>query len=168
MVAALLGAAVPVSALDGFAIEGGGGEGSSMGRGAVQWNWGKRWFQRGDWHVGSFWELGIAYWSRDAQPGQNGDLVEIGLTPVFRLQRNDLTGPYVEGAIGVHLLSDTALGDKIFSTAFQFGDHVGVGYRFGVKNALDMSYRFQHLSNGGIKKPNDGINFHQLRLQYHF
>jgi hypothetical protein len=24
------------------------------------------------------------------------------------------------------------------------------------------------LSNSGIKEPNQGINFHQLRLQYHF
>ena len=29
-------------------------------------------------------------------------------------------------------------------------------------------YRFQHLSNGGIKEPNPGINFSQLYLQYNF
>ncbi len=139
-----------------------------MGRVAVQWKWSRRWFQGGDWHVGGYWDLGIGYWSRDALPGQNGDLVEIGLTPVFRLQRNDLKGPYAEGAIGFHLLSQTSLGDKRFSTSFQFGDHLGFGYRFGTKSALDLGYRFQHLSNAGIKKPNDGINFHQLRLQYHF
>jgi hypothetical protein len=31
-----------------------------------------------------------------------------------------------------------------------------------------LSYRYQHLSNAGIKQPNQGINFHLLRFQYHF
>jgi hypothetical protein len=54
------------------------------------------------------------------------------------------------------------------STAFQFGNHVGLGYRFGATNAFDLSYRFQHLSNASIKSPNAGINFHQVRAQYNF
>jgi hypothetical protein len=65
-------------------------------------------------------------------------------------------------------MSETTIGDKRMSTKVQFGDHLGAGYRFGVKGAWDLSYRFQHLSNAGIKKPNDGINFNQIRLQYHF
>jgi len=65
-------------------------------------------------------------------------------------------------------LSKTSLGDKRFSTMFQFGDHLGVGYRFGTKGAFDLSYRYQHLSNASIKRPNNGINFNQIRLQYHF
>ena len=32
----------------------------------------------------------------------------------------------------------------------------------------DLGYRFQHLSNADIKKPNDGINFNQIRFSYHF
>jgi len=35
-----------------------------------------------------------------------------------------------------------------------------------VTGAYDLSYRFQRISNGNIKHPNDGINFHQIRLQY--
>ncbi|MBM3373392.1 MAG: acyloxyacyl hydrolase, partial [Betaproteobacteria bacterium] len=27
---------------------------------------------------------------------------------------------------------------------------------------------YQHLSNADIKRPNDGLDFHQLRLQYWF
>ncbi len=44
---------------------------------------------------------------------------------------------------------------------------MGVGYRFDRKG-FEIGYRFQHISNAGIKEPNDGINFHQLRLQYHY
>jgi len=161
-------AAIPAAAVDGVAVEAGRGDGTDMGRVAIQWDWSQRWFQGGEWHVGGYWDLGVGYWRQDALPGQNGDIGEIGFTPVFRLQRNDLAGPYAEAAIGFHLLSKTQIGDKRFSTAFQFGDHVGFGYRFGVRSAWDLGYRLQHLSNGSIKKPNDGINFHQVRLQYHF
>jgi opacity protein-like surface antigen len=163
----LLLAGTHAAAVDGIAVEAGGGDGTDMGRVAVQWDWNKRWFQGSDWHVGGYWDLGLGYWRHSTLPGQNGDIAEIGLTPVFRLQRNGRQGPYLEAAIGMHLLSSTSIGDKRLGTAFQFGDHVGAGYRFGTNGAWDLGYRFQHLSNGGIKKPNDGINFHQLRLQYH-
>ena len=39
----------------------------------------------------------------------------------------------------------------------------GIGYRF---DRYDVSLRLQHLSNAGIKNPNPGINFLQLRFQY--
>jgi lipid A 3-O-deacylase len=170
IIASLLAVASATAlAVDGIAVEGGVGDNTDMGRIAVQWDWNKRWFQGADWHLGGYWDLGIGYWkSQDALPGQNEDLTEIGLTPVFRVQRNDLQGFYGEFAIGFHLLSKTSLGDRRFSTAFQFGDQLGLGYRFGAKGAFDLGYRFQHLSNGSIKRPNDGINFHQVRLQYHF
>jgi opacity protein-like surface antigen len=161
--------AAPAGAVDGVAVEIGSGDSTDMGRIAVQWDWGKRWFQGKDWHLGGYWDLALGYWDRGGVlPGQNDGITEIGLTPVFRLQPNSLTGPYLEAAIGFHLLSRTSLGDKRFSTQFQFGDHIGFGYRFGARNAFDIGYRFQHLSNGSIKKPNNGIDFHQVRLQYRF
>jgi hypothetical protein len=51
---------------------------------------------------------------------------------------------------------------------FQFGNNVGAGYRFGAKGAFDLGVRYQHLSNASIKRPNNGINFTQVRLQYWF
>jgi hypothetical protein len=167
-IAACLLAATGAFAVDGVAVEAGSGDSTDMGRVAFQWNWNRRWFQGSEWHVGGYWDLGLGYWKTDELPGQNGEITELGLTPVFRLQRNGLQGPYAEAAVGFHLLSKSTIGDKRFSTLFQFGDHLGVGYRFGVKGAWDVGYRFQHLSNASIKKPNDGINFHQLRVQYHF
>ena len=158
----------PVHAVDGVSIEAGSGNSTDMGRIGLQWDWKKRWFQGQNWHVGGYWDLSAGYWDLGARPGQNDNIAEIGLTPVFRLQQNDLKGLYAEAAIGFHLLSRTSIGDRRFSTRFQFGDHLGIGYRFGAKGEYDLSYRFQHLSNGGIKKPNDGINFSQIRFQYHF
>jgi lipid A 3-O-deacylase len=44
----------------------------------------------------------------------------------------------------------------------------GVGVRFGSRQQYLAGYRFQHISYGGIKEPNPGINFSQLHLQYNF
>ncbi len=162
-------ASAPASAIDGFAVEGGSGNGVDMGRIAAQWDWSQHWFQGRDWHLGGYWDLALGYWDRGrAAPGQHDSLLDIGLTPTFRLEPNGLKGAYADAGVGLHLLSHTTLGDRRFSTAFQFGNHVGIGYRFGVKQAFDLGVRFQHLSNASIKQPNTGINFGQVRLQYHF
>jgi hypothetical protein len=159
----------PARALDGVSLEGGNGDGVTMGRAALQWDWKARWLQTGNWHLGGYWNVALGYWNKnDTAPGQHDDLFDFGLTPVLRFQPNGLAGPYVEAGIGLHLLSHTSIGDKQMSTAVQFGNHIGVGYRFGARRSYEIGYRFQHLSNAGIKKPNPGINFHQLRAQYHF
>lgn len=160
--------AIPVHAVSGVSVEAGRGDGTDMARVGVQWDWNRKWFPGQQWHLGGYWDLALGQWHRSSPPGFNEDITEIGLTPVFRLQQNDGRGVYFEGAIGFHLLSRTSLGDKRFSTKFQFGDHLGVGFRFGAKGEFDLGYRFQHLSNGSIKKPNNGIDFHQIRLQYRF
>jgi len=95
---------------------------------------------------------------------------DLGITPVVRFQQTELSriAPYVEGAIGFHVITPTMLDDnRHFGGAFQFGDHVGAGLRFGPKGKYDLGMRFQHLSNGGLKKPNNGINFTQFRFLYH-
>ena len=66
-----------------------------------------------------------------------------------------------------HILTSTSIGNRNLGTSYLFGSDVGVGYRFDRKG-FEIGYRFQHISNAGIKEPNDGINFHQLRLQYHY
>jgi lipid A 3-O-deacylase len=167
--AVLASTALPSRALDGVSFEVGSGDGVRMGRAALQWDWKSRMLQGANWHVGGYWDVALGYWNRnDTRPGEHDELYDFGLTPVLRLQPNGLTGPYIEAGIGLHLLSHTSIGDKQMSTAFQFGNHAGVGYRFGPKGSYEIGYRFQHISNAGIKKPNPGVNFHQLRVQYHF
>jgi len=137
----------------------------------VQWNWSKRWAITPNWHIGGYWDLDFGYWSNDSPRKTNNGMTDVGFTPTFRLQQTSMgpISPYAEGAIGFHLLSETSVSEeRRFSTTFQFGDHVGLGFRFGYRHAMDLGYRFQHLSNGGIKDPNQGINFHQVRFQYHF
>ena len=170
----MLALALPAQAyaVDGFSIEAGNGMGTDMMRAGIQWDWHKQWFDHGGWHLGGFWDASVGQWRGHAQIGGNQNITDFGLTPVFRYQRNSsLFGivPYVEGAVGFHLISPTYINaDRKFSTSYQFGDHVGAGFRFGDKAQYDLTYRFQHLSNGSIKEPNQGINFNQIRFAYHF
>ena len=85
---------------------------------------------------------------------------DIGVTPVFRFERNRF---YLEAAIGLHLVQTHISAHRTFSTAFQFGDHIGAGMHF---KSYDVCVRLQHLSNGSIRDPNPGINFVLVRLQY--
>lgn len=158
--------ASPCRASDGASFELGSGDGAEMWRVGVFWDWKRKSLSAGNWHVGGYWEAQFGQWSGSGKR----TITDFGLTPVFRFQQTSPSriSPYVEGAIGFHLISSTALDDnRRFSTAFQFGDHVGAGARFGERGRYDLSLRFQHLSNGSIKKPNNGINFLQIRLQHH-
>ena len=160
-----------VWAIDGVSAEIGSGDKTNMARIGAQWDWQKKWFTDGNWLVTGYWEASAGRWNGQNSPGNNHNITDVGFTPVFRLQQKNLSGlaPYLEAGIGVHLISDIHINaDRRFSTAFQFGDHLGTGLRFGVRKQFDLGYRFQHLSNGSIKHPNPGINFSQIRLAYHF
>jgi hypothetical protein len=171
LAAAAMLAAQPAAAVDGISLEAGTGDETDMARVGVQWKWRSRWFATGNWHLGGYWDLQAGYWKGHSGAGGNTSLIDLGLTPVFRVQQTSLSpvSPYVEAAIGFHYLSRKRIhAGKTFSTNFQFGDHVGAGIRFGERARYDLGVRVQHLSNGGIKHPNPGINFAQLRFQYHF
>ncbi|CAN0467984.1 unnamed protein product [Phaeothamnion confervicola] len=175
IVAALLAASPAVHAIDGISIVYGHSDSSNanvnMGRVGVQWDWNKKLVEAGNWHLGGYWESDFGYWSNNSVARTHKSIVDIGFTPVFRIQQTTLSlvSPYVELGVGFHFLSATSISpQRQFGTSFQFGDHVGAGLRFGDKGRYDLGYRYQHLSNAGLKGPNQGINFHELRLQYHF
>lgn len=158
-------------AVDGVSVEYGNGDAADMARAGALWNWDRQWFADGDWLVTGFWEASLGSWRGHSAAGGNQTVTDLGFTPVFRLQQKNLAdiAPYAEAAIGFHLLTPTSIyANRHFGSSFQFGDHVGLGVRFGDRRQFDLGYRFQHLSNGGIKKPNQGINFNQIRFAYNF
>jgi len=138
----------------------------------LQNNWERTWFNGGAWYVGGYWDAELAYMESDLNGRNNSDLLDLSLTPVFRLQRDTAlssgVSPYAEAGIGPHLITETRLGHQKYSTAFQFGSLIGAGIGFGERGQYQLGYRFQHISNANIKKPNDGMNLHLLRLAYSF
>ncbi|MDX8379802.1 MAG: acyloxyacyl hydrolase [Gallionella sp.] len=160
-----------VWAVDGVSIELGKGDQADTARIGAIWNWDKKWFIQGDWHVSGFWEGAVGTWHGRSAVGKNQNVVDLGFTPVFRLEQTHPSNfaPYLEGAVGFHLISPAFIyANRRFGSAFQFGDHVGFGLRFGGHQQYDLGYRYQHLSNGGIKKPNQGINLNQIHFIYHY
>jgi lipid A 3-O-deacylase len=144
-------------AIDGISLEAGHGSRKvDLWRVGVQWRQHPAWLAGTPWSV--YWDAAVGGWHSDT-----ATVYDFGLTPVLRYARA-AQGPYLEGGIGFHLLSDTHISSELdFSTRFQFGDHLGAGYRF---ERYEVALRLQHLSNAGIRNPNPGINFLQLRLQY--
>lgn len=133
----------------------------------ITWKWDKTWFEAGNWHLTGYWEASLGHWNGKKRGART--LWDVGITPVFRLEPKAREGirPYLEGAVGIHLLSSTKPNDfRDLTTAFQFGDHVGVGITFGDRQQFDLGLRIQHLSNASVKDPNWGIDFHQVRFSY--
>ncbi|MDE2311408.1 MAG: acyloxyacyl hydrolase [Betaproteobacteria bacterium] len=158
-------------AVDGVSIEYGKGNSADMVRVGALWNWDKSWLNDGDWHITGFWDASLGQWRGKSSVGNNQTVTDIGITPVFRFEQKNPSGmaPYVEGAIGFHLISPAFIyANRKFGSSFQFGDHVGFGVRLGDRRQFDLGYRYQHLSNGSIKEPNHGINFNQIHLDYYF
>lgn len=163
-------AAIPARAADSVSFEAGHGDSTRLLRAGAQWNWDKQWWKSNGTHIGGYWDVTLAQWRgsryRDT-PGRSQELAVLGITPVFRFQSDTRKGFYIEAGIGASLLSERYDNDgKRFSTRFQFGDHIGLGYVFS--NSLDLGLKIQHFSNAGIKKPNPGVDFAIVQLRYGF
>lgn len=90
-------------------------------------------------------------------------LWHVGLTPVVRWWFEPSTA--LEAGIGANVFSGTRLGSKNISTAFQFGDFIGVMHHFEHSPWI-VGLRFTHYSNADIKRPNPGQDYLQLRVSY--
>lgn len=98
-------------------------------------------------------------------------LAEFGYSPVLRFERplSGRTAFFVEASIGARLLSHTRLAPaRTMSTAFQFSDQLGLGFQWGEGGGQAAGIRLQHISNGGIKKPNPGVNFGEIYYRFRF
>ncbi len=138
----------------------------------LNWNWGRE-FRVGSAHLTGYWEASVSQWSYPtADVRRAAGLVQLGLIPVFRWRPAQGTSPwFAEAGIGATLTTVAYQTDrKRFSTRFNFGDHLAVGRSFGrgygKERAHEFSLRLEHFSNAGIKQPNPGENFVQIRYLY--
>jgi lipid A 3-O-deacylase len=111
----------------------------------------------------------VGYWEGKGKPTPYGHVWDFSATPIFRWTFEKPAAPrlFVEGGLGFHLLSATRINnDRIFSTAFQFGEMAGVGTSFGARNEYEVRLFVQHVSNGRIKTPNWGLTYPGITLSY--
>jgi lipid A 3-O-deacylase len=136
---------------------------------AAVWDPHVTWWDTGTWHFALLGEFHVAQW-HTGQGNINSNLTELGVNPVVRLVKNggDVR-PYFEIGAGLRGLTHAVISTNYsLSTAFQFTEFVGVGLAFGQRQQYQVGYRFQHVSNGGIKEPNPGVDFHEIYAQYNF
>ena len=158
LTAALLLAGAGQALADDWGMVVGAGDESAKKVGIIAgWDRERPLWQGEKWHLGLRHEVELGFWDVP----HASDTVEFGYSPVFRIER-----PF---SGGVRLLSNTRMSsDTNLSTAFQFSDMLGVGYQWGPKQRHTVGTRYVHLSNAGIKKPNDGMNFGLMYYQYKF
>ena len=119
--------------------------------------------------VRGLWDIYATRLSFDGARGYD-DTWMFGLTPTLRWRADNGSAPwFVEAGIGLSYMTDRYITvHKEFSTSFNFASHLGVGYNFGDQRRHEVQLRLEHVSNAGIKHPNPGENFAQLRYGYHF
>lgn len=121
----------------------------------------------GEWTA--FTELFVSEW-RTKLGDRHRSLTQVGIAPVVRYRfdqgRSDW---FAEGGIGLTYFDGLyQRGDERFSTRFNFQDTLGVGRSFGARREHEVSLRFTHVSNAGIKEPNPGENSLRLRYTHRF
>lgn len=107
-------------------------------------------------------ELGAWYW--EAQNGDPDSMWQASATPMLRWWPNEFF--YTEIGVGLTVLSRTHFADKDLGTAFQFGNHIGVGALIGENHRIGL--RYSHFSNAGIKEPNPGLDLIELSYTYQY
>jgi hypothetical protein len=102
-------------------------------------------------------------WKSSSGANQNG-LFEATFTPraqfMVPLQGMKLDATF---GIGVSYLTETSIGSREKSTAFQFSDELSLGVSDNTET-FRLAWQYRHISNLGIKNPNNPVDFRGVTL----
>lgn len=127
--------------------------------------------RRGPWtffgeRLNVYGEISLNQWSAHTHwPSDTGTLVQLGVKPVARYTVLQGEQPFfIEMGIGLTVTSEVyRKNERQFSTPYNFGDHLAIGFAFGERHENEIALRVEHFSNANIKLPNPGENFRELR-----
>ena len=179
--AALLGIAISLSFTGHAAAQGlthpssafvqsGSAQGTRALTVGLAWDLPYRW-KLGPGELGSYLEASYAYWQiQSSDRAGLSHLSQFALIPALRYRPADGASPwFFEAGLGLTATSSVyRTRQKSFSTSFNFGTHLAVGRSFGEQRQHEVSLRLEHFSNAGIKHPNPGENFVQIRYARRF
>lgn len=150
---------------DRWYLQVGAGENVDAANAGLIWELDRSWTVLGGARLSAYTELSLGHWHvKDGGGSASSTNTQFGFTPTLRVTSSGPLGVFGELGIGVNVIAPIySTDDKRFSTAFNFGDHIGVGFRPSGPKGAEWSLRIQHFSNAGIKHPNPGENFLQLR-----
>ena len=144
--------------------------GSDNWTGGVTLPW-KSWsYPLGSGQLTGYWDLSASRWSSTYKGSDHSTWV-IAAKPTLRWRPAQGRSPwFMEAGLGVSYATNHRYitDHKEFSTRYNFATHLGVGYLFGEQLRNEISLRLEHNSNAGIKAPNPGENFLQLRYARYF
>lgn len=134
----------------------------------VTWDWDWERLRKAD--VTAHTELLVNFWRAPAMGGGHDSIWQVALVPSLRMQLARGQSPwFVEVGAGPSYMNKLLNApDHQFSTRWNFYDLIGAGYLFGDHGQHELGVRWVHVSNAGIKKPNPGQDFLQLRYVAHF
>lgn len=136
----------------------------------LAWDWSRPWSVAGG-ELGGYWELSASGWSYPSTGGRGTAwLAQVGVVPTFRFRPDSGQSPwFAELGIGASLMTNLyETNRKRFSTEFNFADHIAIGRNFGDGRRHEIALRLEHFSNAGIKHPNPGANFVEVRYTHRF
>jgi len=160
---------IPAQAAD-LALIGGQGDEVTVGAAAIRMRDWKAWTPGGRWHYALAGEWQVGWWNAQQADANASSLVDGSLTAVLTMRPAEgaKSAHYLEFGFGLHLLSEHEIAEQSLGTRFQFGEFVGAGTHFGPRRQYALGARLQHVSNGRIAEPNDGVTFLQLVVRYSF
>jgi len=114
--------------------------------------------------------VSVAYWNWDSPDVLGSGIVAMGYVEPYFLThkrtnlflRMDLGGTYLTSPYD----EETNPNNLSYSTYVSFALSVGMGVNYRVTDELNLrlAARYNHISNGGIRVPNKGLNFPTLSL----
>ncbi|NVK55936.1 MAG: acyloxyacyl hydrolase [Alteromonadaceae bacterium] len=116
-----------------------------------------------------YFESSVNFWEYGSNNVHDTNFV-LALSPVVSYPIGELNGHdvYAEFGIGLSLLDDTQFAGKDVSTHYQFEDRLGVKVKLGDEDENELSLRYFHYSNAGLKKPNPGLDFIAMSFMKRF
>ncbi|MBC5782589.1 acyloxyacyl hydrolase [Ramlibacter sp. USB13] len=157
---------------DAFTVKAGIGEHNSvMAGGGLRWDWDFQRMRRKS-ELTAHTEVMLNEW-RAERPDHSGYRLytQVVVLPSLRMRLDRGASPwFLEFGIGLSWMSHKfETPDKQFSTEWNFYDVLGVGYTFGgAQGKHEVDLRLVHFSNAGLRDPNPGLNFVQVRYTREF
>ncbi|MDP5291691.1 acyloxyacyl hydrolase [Oceanimonas sp. CHS3-5] len=149
----------PLHADPSLVLSGGKGDSAERYGLGVGWQYDWRSFAGGRLDVGldvdgSRWQLG------------SDNLTQLSVVPslVYEGSQRGLK-PLAYAGVGPAWINRSRLGSRELSSRLQFNSRAGLGVAMGRHS---LALEAWHLSNGGLKKPNDGLTSYGLSYRYRF
>lgn len=154
---------------DGVSLQGSWGTNSARMAGAgLVWDWDWQ-SQRRSVTMTARTELLANHWRADDFGGGSQGWMQVVLLPTLRFELGAERAWFAELGVGASWLSSQyRTPHRRLATQWNFYDVVGVGRAFGAQREHELGLRWIHISNLGIREPNPGQDFLQLRYARRF